>query len=140
MPIIETPQGLKNLLLQTRTIAVVGISSNPERASHYVSAYMLAQGYTIVPVNPAYPEVLGMTCYPSLYDIPIPIDMVNVFRKPEDIPPIAISACEIGARSLWLQLGILAPEAAATASAAGLAVVMDRCLKIDHAHLIASRQ
>lgn len=140
MPIIHTPAALKHLLQHTRTIAVVGISTNTSRASHFVSVYMQAHGYTIIPVNPAYTEVLGQPCYPSLQDIPVPVDMVNVFRRPEEVPAIVTAACTIGARSLWLQLGVTAPEAAAAASAAGLTVVMDRCLKIDHARLFSSTQ
>ncbi|NMG36896.1 CoA-binding protein [Azoarcus sp. TTM-91] len=127
--------GLRRVLQQTRSIAVVGLSANWHRPSFFAAKYMQDRGYTIIPVNPAYTEVLGQKCYPSLRELPMKVDMVDVFRKPEEVPAIADDAIAIGARTLWLQLGVIAPEAAAKAEAAGLEVVMDRCVKIEYARL-----
>ncbi|PTD95734.1 CoA-binding protein [Pseudothauera lacus] len=127
--------GLRRLLLDTRSIAVVGLSANWNRPSHFAAKYMLEHGYTILPVNPAYDEVLGQRCYPTLRDIPVAVDMVDVFRKPEDVLPLVDDALAIGARSLWLQLGVINEEAVRRAEAGGLQVVVDRCVKIEHARL-----
>ena len=124
------------LLQDTRTIAIVGLSPNPQRPSNEVARYLRAAGYTIIPVNPACDQVLGEKCYASLREIPGPVDLVDVFRRPEDVMPIVDDAIAIGARGLWLQLGVIAPEAARRAADAGLKVVMDRCTKIEHAILI----
>ncbi len=132
---IDDVDGLRRLLAQTRTIAVVGLSAKWNRPSFFAAQYMQQRGYTIIPVNPAYDTVLGQTCYPSLRDIPVPVDMVDCFRKPEDLLPIVDDAIAIGARSLWLQLGVINTEAVARAEAAGLDVVMDRCVKIEYARL-----
>ena len=112
-----------------------GGGAPPPRPSNSVARYLLARGYTIIPVNPAASEILGQRCYPSLHDIPVKVDMVDVFRKADDVPPFADAAIAIGAKSLWLQLGIINVAAAAQASAAGLDVVMDRCPKIEYARL-----
>ena len=117
------------LLREAKVIAVVGISNKPERASHEVAAYLQEQGYTIVPVNPGLKEVLGETCYPSLSDYGKPVDIVDVFRSPEAVPPIADEAIATGARALWMQEGVTHPEAAARAEAAGLLVIQDLCIK-----------
>ena len=127
---------LRALLEDTRTIAIVGLSPRPERASNEVARYLRAAGYTIIPVNPKCTEVLGEKCYPSLREVPGPIDMVDVFRRSEEVLAVAEDAISVGARSLWLQLGVIAPEATARAAAAGLKVVIDRCTKIEHAVLI----
>ena len=127
---------LRALLEDTRSIAIVGLSPRPERASHEVARYLRAAGYTIIPVNPRCTEVLGEKCYPSLREVPGPIDMVDVFRRSEEVMAVAEDAIAVGARSLWLQLGVIAPEATALATAAGLKVVVDRCTKIEHAVLI----
>ena len=127
---------LRALLEDTRTIAIVGLSPRPERASNEVARYLRAAGYTIIPVNPKCTEVLGEKCYPSLREVPGPIDMVDVFRRSEEVMAVAEDAIAVGARSLWLQLGVIAPEATALATAAGLKVVVDRCTKIEHAVLI----
>ena len=127
---------LRALLEDTRTIAIVGLSPRPERASNEVARYLRAAGYTIIPVNPKCTEVLGEKCYPSLREVPGPIDMVDVFRRSEEVMAVAEDAISVGARSLWLQLGVIAPEATARAAAAGLKVVIDRCTKIEHAVLI----
>lgn len=134
-----TDSQLRELLSNTRTIAVVGMSPRPERASHYVAQYMREHGYTIVPVNPGHREIAGLACYPSLSEIPMAIDMVNVFRRAEDTPPIAHEAVAIGAKSLWLQLGIASAESARIATAGGLEVVMDLCVKVEHARLFEPR-
>lgn len=123
------------ILTTHRTIAMVGLSADPMRPSHFAAIYMQAEGYDIVPVNPRYAgqTILGQPVYASLSDIPRPIEIVDVFRKPADVPPIAEEAIAIGAKVLWLQLGVVNEEAAAAARAAGLDVVMDRCVKIEHA-------
>ena len=117
------------LLREAKVVAVVGISNKPERASHEVAAYLQEQGYTIVPVNPGLKEVLGETCYPSLSAYGKPVDIVDVFRSPESVPPIAEEAIATGARALWMQEGVTHPEAAARAEAAGLLVIQDLCIK-----------
>ena len=134
---INDDAGRQRVLSAARVIAVVGISPKSERPSHYCAKYLLDHGYTIIPVNPGQKEVLGLTCYPDLLSIPVKVDMVNVFRNAEDVPPIAEDAVRIGARYLWLQLGIINDEAAQRASAAGLDVVQDRCVKMEHMRLMA---
>ena len=126
---------LRRILKNCRTIAVVGLSAEWHRPSYFAAKYMQQHGYRIVPVNPKYQEVLGETCYARLEDIPVPVDMVDVFRKPEDLPPIAASAVAIGAKCLWQQLGVMNLQADALAREAGLESVMNRCVKIEHARL-----
>ena len=126
---------LKRLLVEARTIAMVGASSNPDRPSHGIMQRLLAAGYRVIPVNPRETAVLGQTAVPSLEAIHEPVDIVDVFRRSEDTPEIAASAVAIGAKALWLQLGIANEEAAATASAAGLAVVMNKCIGATHVAL-----
>lgn len=126
---------LRRILRTSRTIAVVGLSAEWHRPSYFAAKYMQAKGHRIVPVNPRYPQILGETCYARLEDIPFAVDMVDVFRKPADVLPIAHSAVAIGARCLWQQLGVINLEADAVARAAGLDSVMDRCVKIEHARL-----
>lgn len=126
---------MKQLLHNTRTIAIVGLSENPDRPSHYVAAYLHSAGYRVIPVNPAVLSVLGQRCYPTLSDIPEPVDMVNVFRRSEMVLPIAQEAIAIGAKSLWLQEGVIHEQAAEEARAAGLQVVMDRCILKEHERL-----
>ncbi len=128
-------QSLRRILRENRVIAVVGLSANWYRPSFFAAKYMQEHGYTIVPVNPAYKEVLGQKCYASLRDIPAKIDIVDCFRKTEEIVPIAEDAIAIGAKVLWQQLGVNNQEAARKAEAAGLDSVMDRCVKIEHARL-----
>ena|ERR1700738_1831360 len=120
------------ILQKAKTIAVVGLSSNPARASHGVSAYMQAAGYRIIPVNPNEQEVLGEKSYARLEDVPEKIDIVDVFRRAEDVPPVVESAIRIGAGAVWMQLGIRNAEAAEQARAAGLAVVEDKCILVEH--------
>jgi hypothetical protein len=126
---------LRRILRQCRTIAVVGLSADWHRPSNFAAKYLQGRGYRIVPVNPKYPQILGERSYPRLEDIPFPVDMVDVFRKPADLLPIARSAVAIGATCLWQQLGVRNLEADAVARAAGLDSVMDRCVKIEHARL-----
>jgi len=126
---------LRRILRQTKTIAVVGLSANWYRPSYFAAKYLQEHGYRVIPVNPVYEEVLGEKCYPSLKDIPETIDMVDCFRKSEDIEPIAKEAIEIGASVLWMQIGVMNEKAAAMARAAGLEVVQDRCVKIEHGRL-----
>ena len=126
---------LRRILTACRTIAVVGLSAEWHRPSYFAAKYMQQHGYRIVPVNPRYDEVLGERCYPSLTDIPHPVDMVDVFRRTEDVLPIAEQAIAIGAKCLWQQLGVRNLEADALARAAGLDSVLDRCVKIEHARL-----
>jgi predicted CoA-binding protein len=131
-------EALMNILTQNHVIAVVGMSPKPERASHRVALYLRDHGYRIIPVNPGFNEILGETCYPDLESIPETekVDIVDVFRKPDDTPPVAESAVRIGARVLWLQLGIVNEVAASIAESGGLVVVQDRCMKIEHERLI----
>lgn len=117
---------------QPRTLAVVGLSDNHFKASHSVSAYMQQNGYRILPVNPAIASALGETSYPSLRDLPVKPDVVNVFRLPQHIPGIVDEMIALGLKNLWVQLGIRNPEAAARAEQAGIRVVMDRCILIEH--------
>jgi len=133
--VIDDIAGLRKVLAEDRVIAVVGLSANWYRPSFFAAKYMQERGYRVIPVNPAYQEVLGEKCYPSLRDIPEQVDMVDVFRRPADVMPIVEDAIAIGARTLWLQLGVVNPEAAARAEQAGLRVVMDHCVKIEFGRL-----
>jgi predicted CoA-binding protein len=136
MPIVDDIPGLRRILTQSRTLAVVGLSAQWYRPSYFAAKYMQDHGYRIIPVNPRYSEVLGQKCYPDLRTIPEPIDIVDCFRKPGEIGPIADDAIAIRARALWMQLGIVNEEAARRAVAAGLDVVMNRCVKIEHARIL----
>jgi uncharacterized protein len=126
---------LTSLLTAARTIAIVGASSNPDKASHGIMQKLQHVGYKVIPVNPRETEILGERSYPSLLDVPEPIDIVDVFRRAEDTPAIADEAVMIGAKALWLQTGIVSEEAAARAEAGGLVVVMDACIGATHAML-----
>ncbi len=126
---------LRRILRQYRTIAVVGLSAEWHRPSFFAAKYMQGEGYRIVPVNPRYPQILGERCYARLEDIPIPVDIVDVFRREADVEPIAASAITIAAKCLWQQLGVRNHKADAMVRAAGLDSVMDRCVKIEHARL-----
>jgi uncharacterized protein len=137
---MNEPELIRNMLgvstKQTpRTIAVIGLSEVPSKPSHYVSDYMQSHGYKIFPVNPSIPEVLGEKSYPSLADLPIKPDIVNVFRLPKFIPAIVDQMLDLGLPNLWVQQGIIHPEAAARAEAGGIHVVMDRCIMIEHRSL-----
>ncbi len=126
---------IKEILAQTQTIAVVGLSPKENRPSNDVARYLQKAGYTIIPVNPGQSEILGEKCYQSLLEIPEEIDIVDIFRRPEDVGPVVDQAIKIGAKVVWMQEGIVNEEAAANARAEGLTVIMDRCLKVDHANL-----
>jgi len=121
------------LLHSTRTIAIVGLSPNVLRPSNFVGFYLQRHSYRMLPVNPREREILGETSYPSLADIPFPVDIVDVFRAPEAVPGIAREAIQIGARALWLQFGVISPEGAEIAEQGDLTVIMDRCMKVEHA-------
>lgn len=127
---------IRDLVRTARTIAIVGLSPNVLRPSNFVGFYLQRHGYRIVPVNPRESEILGEKSYPSLTDIPFPVDVVDVFRAPDAVPAIAQEAVQIGARALWLQFGVISPEGASIAERGGLAVVMDRCMKVEHARHI----
>ena len=136
MAIVDDITGLRRILLRSRTLAVVGLSAQWHRPSYFAAKYMRDHGYRIFPVNPRYDEVLGQRCYPDLRSVPEPIDIVDCFRKAEEIPAIADAAIAVGAKVLWMQLGIVDDESAQRASAAGLDVVMNRCVKIEHARIL----
>jgi uncharacterized protein len=118
------------------TIAIVGLSSNELRASYFVGYYLKRHGYRVIPVNPRETRILGETCYPSLLDVPEPVDIVNVFRAPDALPGIAREAVSIQAKALWCQFGVINAEGAQIATDGGLDVIMDRCLKIEHARYV----
>lgn len=130
-----TDHELKSIFASSKTIAVVGLSDKPERDSYRVAEYLQAHGYRIIPVNPAVAEVLGEPSYASVAEIPGPVDVVDIFRKPDAVGPIVQEAISTGARVVWMQLGVVNEPAAAAARAAGLQVVMDRCMKIEHRRL-----
>jgi predicted CoA-binding protein len=131
---------LRQILSTTRTIAVVGLSDKPDRPSHAVASYLQKQGYRIIPVNPNLTEVLGEKAYPSVRDIPGPVEVVDIFRRAEEVPPIVEDAIAKGARVVWMQLGIVNESAAARAEAAGLQVVMDTCMEVVHRALRLARK
>ena len=123
-------------IFKMKTVAVVGMSPKPERPSHYVGMYLKEQGYDIIPVNPGHKEIVGMTSYPSLLDIPVKVDVVDVFRRPEHAVPISEAAIEIGSKALWLQDGVINDEAAKLAEDASLLVVMNDCMLRRHKQFI----
>ena len=129
----QDPTVILKILRAARTVAIVGLSKDPLRPSNFIGFYLKRHGYRIVPVNPREQEILGERSYPSLTDIPFPVDIVDVFRRPDAVPDIAREAVAIGAKALWLQFGVISAAGAATASAGGLDVVMDRCMKVEHA-------
>jgi predicted CoA-binding protein len=126
---------LRRILKENQVIAVVGLSADWFRPSYFAAKYMLEHGYRVIPVNPKYAEILGQKCYKSLQEIPGKVGIVDIFRKSQDVMPIAEAAIAIGARVLWQQLGVRNEAAAAKACAAGLESVLDRCVKIEHARL-----
>jgi predicted CoA-binding protein len=129
----QDPMVIRELLHTARTIAIVGLSSNVLRPSNFVGFYLQRHGYHIVPVNPNEREALGERAYASLSEVPFPVDVVDVFRAPSFVPQIAEEAMRIGAKALWLQFGVISPEGARIAAEGGLKVVMDRCMKVEHA-------
>jgi len=125
----------KKILNTFRTVAMVGISPKAERPSNIVATYLKEQGYTVIPVNPGEKEVIGETCYPDLASIPDPVEVVDIFRRPEEVPSIVEEAIKAGARAVWMQEGVINEEAAVRAREAGLLVVMDRCMRKEHIRL-----
>jgi len=136
MALVDDIAGLRRILVSSRSLAIVGISANWYRPSYFAAKYMQDHGYRIFPVNPNYTEVLGERCYPDVESIPEPVDIVDCFRKPGEIVPLARSAVAKGAKVLWMQLGIRNDDAAAIPLAGGLDVVADRCVKIEHARIL----
>jgi len=134
----EDPEVIRRVLGYARTVAVVGLSSNVLRASHFVGYYLQLHGMRVIPVNPRETTVLGEPSFPSLRAVPFPIDVVDVFRQPDAVPEVAREAVAVGAKALWLQFGVISPEGAAIATEAGLDVVMDRCMKIEHARYLGA--
>ena len=123
---------IERILTETRTVAVVGMSPRPDRPSHYVAKYLMEQGYDIIPVNPLVDEVAGLKSYPDLRSIPSHVDLVDIFRRSDEVPPIVDEAIEIGSKFIWMQDGVIHEDAAARARAAGLSVVMDNCTLREH--------
>ena len=129
----QDPLIIQRVLNTARTIAIVGLSSNELRASYFVGYYLKRHGYHVIPVNPREKEILGETCYPGLADVPVPVDVVNVFRAPDALPGIAAETVAIGAGVLWCQYGVINEEGARIAEDGGVEVIMDRCIKVEHA-------
>ncbi len=135
---IDEDARLLQILKTHHTIAVVGMSANPEKDSHAVPAYLVSHGYRVIPVNPNAAEVLGRRSYPRLSEVPEPVDLVLIFRPSAEVPPIVEEAVRIGAKTVWMQLGISHEAAASAARHAGLEVVMDNCIRVTHRRLLAS--
>jgi len=129
----QDPLTIQRVLRDARTIAIVGLSANALRASNFVGLYLKRHGYRVIPVNPRESEILGEVSYASLSDVPVPVDIVNVFRAPDAVPAIAREAVAIRARALWCQFGVINEEGARIAEEGGLPVIVDRCLKVEHA-------
>jgi uncharacterized protein len=132
----QDPLTIQRVLHTARTIAIVGLSSNELRASYFVGYYLKRHGYRIIPVNPRETEILGQTCYPSLLDVPEPVDIVNVFRVPDALPGIAREAVAIHAGAMWCQFGVINLEGAQIAADGDVTVIMDRCIKVEHARYV----
>jgi uncharacterized protein len=129
----QDPFTIQRVLQSAKTIAIVGLSPNELRASYFVGYYLRRHGYRVIPVNPRESEILGQKCYPSLLDLPEPADVVDVFRAPDALPAIARDAAAIGAGTLWCQFGVINADGARIAEDGGMTVIMDRCLKVEHA-------
>ena len=132
----QDPLAIQRLLYNAKTVAIVGLSPNELRASYFVGYYLRRHGYRVVPVNPREAEILGEKSFKSLADVPVPIDIVNVFRAPDAVPGIAEEAVKIRAGCLWCQFGVISAEGARIAEAGGVPVVMDRCIKVEHARFV----
>jgi predicted CoA-binding protein len=126
---------LRRILVDYKRVAMVGLSADWWRPSNFAAKYLLDHGFEVIPVNPKYPEILGQKCYADLRDIPSPVDVVDLFQRADRVPLFVDQAIEIGAKVLWMQLGVVNEEARQKAEAAGLEVVMDRCMKIEYARL-----
>jgi predicted CoA-binding protein len=135
----ELSERTKTILTQYRSLAMVGVSGSPTRASYRAMIHMLSKGYTVYPVNPRYEEILGVRCYASLLDIDGQVDIVDVFRKPETVMPLVDEAKQIGAKVFWLQIGVINDEAKAKAEAEGMECVMDRCVKIEQCRFFGKK-
>ena len=133
---IEDDKAIETILRKSRTIAVVGASPKPGRDSGTIASFLAAKGYTVFPVNPVYQEVLGMNCYPDLASIGSPVDIVDIFRNPDEVLPIIDEAIAAGAKTVWMQLGVVNVEAAKKAEQAGIQVIMDRCIAVDYRRLV----
>ncbi len=127
---------IQRVLHTAKTVAVVGLSTNELRASYFVGYYLKRHGYQVIPVNPRETEILGETCYPSLRDVPVPVDIVNVFRAPDALPGIARESVAIGAGALWCQFGVINAEGARISTDGGVTVIMDRCIKVEYARYL----
>ncbi len=132
----QDPRTIQSILHRAKRVAVVGLSPNELRASHFVGYYLKRHGYTVIPVNPREESILGERSYASIADIPEPVDVVDVFRAPDAVPEIAREAVAARAGALWLQYGVISPEGVEIAEAGGLDVVMDRCMKVEHARYL----
>jgi uncharacterized protein len=132
----QDPQAIQRVIHTAKTIAVVGLSSNHLRASYFVGFYLKRHGYRVIPVNPRETEIMGEKSFRTLADVPVPVDIVNVFRAPDALPDIARDAVAIGAGSLWCQFTVINEEGARIAEAGGLQVIMDRCIKVEHARYV----
>ncbi len=132
----QDPVTIQRVISTAKTIAIVGLSKNELRGSYFVGFYLKRHGYRIIPVNPKEPEILGEQSFKSLADVPVPVDIVNVFRAPQAVPGIAAEAVAIGAKNLWCQFTVINEEGARIAEAGGLSVVMDRCIKVEHARYV----
>jgi predicted CoA-binding protein len=132
----QDPLTIQRVIHHAKTVAIVGLSKNELRASHFVGYYLRRHGYRVIPVNPREAEIFGEKSYASLLDVPVPVDIVDVFRAPEALPAIAAEAVKIGAGCLWCQFGVISEEGARIAEAGNVAVVMDRCLKVEHARYV----
>ena len=135
MPIVDD-EAIKEILKSSTSIAVVGASPKPGRDSGAIAHYLARKGYSVIPVNPAYTEVLGMRCFPDLTSIGAPVDIVDIFRRPDEVLPIVEEAIKIGAGTVWMQLDVVNDEAARRAEEAGLKVVMDRCIAVEYRRLV----
>lgn len=136
---LPAPALVKEVLSTAKTIAVVGFSPKENRPSNMVGCYLMQAGFRVIPVNPGHSEICGVTCYPDLVSIPEPVDVVDIFRRSEEVLPVVVEAIAIGAKVVWMQQGIINQEAAALAERAGLVVIMDRCIKVDHIQFKNSR-
>ena len=132
----QDPLTIQRVLHNARTIAIVGLSPNELRASYFVGYYLKRHGYQVIPVNPRESQILGERSYKSLVDVPVPVDIVNVFRAPDALPVIAEEAVKIRAGNLWCQFGVINEEGARIAESGGVSVIMDRCLKVEHARYV----
>ena len=133
---IDDDRTIRKILQESRTVAVVGASSKPWRDSNSIAEFLIREGYRVIPVNPKYEEVLDLKCYPDLKSLPLAVDIVDIFRNPEQVEEIIDDAIAAKAKTVWMQLGVVNPRAAQKAEAAGLHVVMDRCILVDHRRLM----